>query len=151
MLKQIDTYHKQEKHYHFSKEAKEYLKQECDNMSANVKNNFFSDDAWGIAAKHMTKIFRLSGVLHILDHFAAQNYRHTATAAEDNSNMATASEDNRHTAAVPEDNSNTAPSAEDNSNTTPSAEIGLNSVKRAAALTEYSDKVFTVLKDSLAG
>ena len=35
-----------------------YFPQECDKVTANVQQNIYSDDAWGIAAKHMTKVFR---------------------------------------------------------------------------------------------
>ena len=50
-----------------------------------------------------------------------------------------------------EGDSQTGSTAEGDSQTGPPTEIGVESVKKAVAVADYSDEVFTILKNSLAG
>lgn len=109
VLKSIDNFHKHERKYTFSYEAKEFLKQECNRGAENVRDNLYNDDVWGISSKHLTKVFRLSSVIHNLSKFSGD--------VEDVEDLI----------------------------------IRVDSVKKAASLVNYSDKVFEILKNFMPG
>ena len=79
--------------------------------------------------------------MHVLGHFCAESDSQTGPTAEGDS----------QTGPTNEGDSQTGPTNEGDSQTGPGTEIGVESVRKAVAVADYSDDVFTILKNSLAG